>query len=82
MSLLFLSHGFYLRLIDKLISKGEQIWSSYSTPPPPPLLPKTLLTACPNQLLYNFSLIELCVACEKQNAAVKTTWDACLLLEN
>ena len=62
-----LSRGFYSKLIDKLISIA---------------LPKILLTACANQLLYKLSLIEFCVACEKQNAAVKTASDACLLLEN
>ena len=39
-----------------------------------------LLTACTNQLLYNLSLIKLCLAYVKQNAAVKTASDACSLL--
>ena len=33
-----------------------------------------------DQLLYNLSLIKLCLACAKQNAAVNTASDACLLL--
>ena len=48
-----LSRGFYSKLIDKLISIA---------------LPKILLTACANQLLYKSSLM--------------TASDACLLLEN
>ena len=40
-----------------------------------------LLTACACQLLYNLGLIKLCLACAKQNAAVKTTSDASSLLE-
>ena len=39
-----------------------------------------LSTACSDQLLYNLSLIKLCSACVKQNTAVKTAADACLLL--
>ena len=39
-----------------------------------------LLTACADQLLYNLSLIKLCSANAKQNAAVKTASDACSLL--
>ena len=34
-----------------------------------------LLTACADQLLYNLSLIKLCLAC-----AIKDTSDACSLL--
>ena len=39
-----------------------------------------LLTACADQLLYNLSLIKSCLACVKQNTAVKTAIDACSLL--
>ena len=39
-----------------------------------------LLTACADQLWYNLSLTKLCSACAKQNAAVKTTSDACSLI--
>ena len=42
---------------------------------------KILLTACDDQLLYNLSLIKLCLACVKQNTAVKTGIAACQLLE-
>ena len=38
------------------------------------------LTVWADQLLYNLSLIKLCLACVKQNAAVKTGIDACSLL--
>ena len=38
-----------------------------------------LLTACADQLLYNLSLIKSCLACVKQNTAVKTAIDACSL---
>ena len=39
-----------------------------------------LLTACLDQLLYNLSLIKLCLACVKQNAVVKTKIDTSSLL--
>ena len=39
-----------------------------------------LLTACADQLLYSWSLINLYSACAKQNAAVKTASDAYSLL--
>ena len=39
-----------------------------------------LLTAGAGQLLYSLSLIKLCSTCVKQNAAVKTASNACLLL--
>ena len=39
-----------------------------------------MLKACANQLLYNLGLIKLCLACVKQNTAVKTASDACPLL--
>ena len=38
------------------------------------------ITACADQLLYNLSLIKLCPACAKQNAAVKIASDTCSLL--
>ena len=38
-----------------------------------------LLTACVDQLIYNLSLIKLCLACAKQNAAVNAS-DARTLL--
>ena len=38
------------------------------------------LTTCTDQLQYNLSLVKLCSACVKQNAAVKTASDACSLL--
>ena len=38
------------------------------------------LTACADQLLFNLSLIKLYTACAKQNTAVKTASDACLLV--
>ena len=43
-------------------------------------LSEILLTACADQILYNLSLIKLCFACAKQNAAVKTVSDACSLI--
>ena len=42
-------------------------------------LSEILLTAGADQLLYNLSLIKLCSACAKQNAAVNAS-DACSLL--
>ena len=39
-----------------------------------------LLTARADQLLYNLSLIKLCLAYVKQNTAVKAACDACSLL--
>ena len=33
-----------------------------------------LFPACADQLLLNLSLIKLCLACVKQNTAVKTAW--------
>ena len=39
-----------------------------------------LLTGFADQILYNLSLIKLWSTCAKQNAAVKTTNDACSLL--
>ena len=42
-------------------------------------LSEILLTAGADQLLYNLSLIKLCLACAKQNAAVNAR-DACSLL--
>ena len=39
-----------------------------------------LLTPCDDQFLYNLSLIKLCLACAKQNAAVNTASDARSLL--
>ena len=39
-----------------------------------------LLTACTDQLLYNFNLIKLCSTCAKQNALVKTASEACSML--
>ena len=39
-----------------------------------------MLTACADQLLYNLSLIKSCLACVKQNTAVKAAIDACSLL--
>ena len=41
---------------------------------------KILVTACPDQLTYNLSLIKLCLACAKQNAAAKIASGACSLL--
>ena len=41
---------------------------------------KILLAAWADQLLYSLSLIKLCLACVKQNTAVKTAIDACSLL--
>ena len=38
------------------------------------------LTVWADQLLYSLSLIKLCLACVKQNAAVKTGINACSLL--
>ena len=42
-------------------------------------LSEILLTAGAHQLLYNLSLIKLCLACAKQNTAVNAR-DACSLL--
>ena len=42
-------------------------------------LSEILLTAGPDQLFYNLSLIKLCSACAKQNAAANAS-DASLLL--
>ena len=39
-----------------------------------------LLTACADQLLFNLILVKLCLACVKQNTAVKTASDAYPLL--
>ena len=39
-----------------------------------------LLTVGADQLLYNLSLLKLCLVCAKQNAAVKTASDDCSLL--
>ena len=43
-------------------------------------LSEILLTACTDQLLYNLNLVKLCLACAKQNAAIKTASDACSML--
>ena len=41
---------------------------------------KILLIACADQLFYSLSFIKLCLACEQQNAAVKTAVDNCSVL--
>ena len=41
---------------------------------------EVLLTAVADQLLYNLSLIKLCLVFLKQKTAVKTEIDACSLL--
>ena len=44
------------------------------------VLSQILLTAYAEKLLYNLNLIKLCSVCAKDNAAVKTTSDACSML--
>ena len=39
-----------------------------------------LLTAWADQLLYNLSLIKLCLTCVKPNTAGKTASDSCSIL--
>ena len=39
-----------------------------------------LLAACTDQLLYNLSLIKLCLACVKQNTAANAASDSCSFL--
>ena len=40
---------------------------------------EVVLTTCTNQLIYNLKVIELCLACAKQNVAVNAS-NACSLL--
>ena len=40
---------------------------------------EVVLTTCTNQLIYNLKVIELCLACTKQNVAVNAS-NACSLL--
>ena len=40
---------------------------------------EVVLTTCTNQLIYNLKVIELCLACVKQNVAVNAS-NACSLL--
>ena len=78
MPLLFLSYALYSKLIDWLIFKGEQFhsfaWISNST-----LRNIVNSFVSADQLIFVLSLIKLCSACAKQNAAVNAS-DVCLLL--
>ena len=76
MPLLFLSHILYSTLIGHFLKVRNLIGLLEFHI----ALSEMLLTATADQLLYNSSFIKLCLACAKQNAAVKTASDACSLL--
>ena len=70
MTLLFTSHLLYSTLIDWLTFKGQRFdWFAWVSN----------IVACADQLIHNLSLIKLCPAFAKQNAAVNAS-DACSLL--